>query len=368
LSIRILVLNERDLEHPRSGGAEVHVHEIFRRLAARGFDVTLLTSSFPGAESHCRQDGIDVRRLGGLAVYYPRVVAFVARQTRAGRFDIVVDCLNKAVFCAPLYSAAPVLAICHHLVGGNAFAQAAWPIAAVVWVIERFLPWVYRDTPFVAISESTRDDLMSRGVAGDRISIVEVGVELPARPTKPIQTRGENLVYVGRLVRYKRVDVLMRAAAQLVPRFPNLRFDIIGTGPDRPRLDRIVAEQGMGERVHFHGFVSAAQRDEIVSGARASLFASNREGFGLTVLEANALGTPVVASDAPGLRDAVRNGETGWLVAVDDVAGFADRAATLLSDEQTAQAMSAAALRWAQRFDWDRASDAVEAQIRERVR
>jgi glycosyltransferase involved in cell wall biosynthesis len=129
---RVLVLNERDPLHPRAGGAEVHVAEISKRLDAMGFEVTQLACSFPGAAREERVDGLTVRRLGPLPLYYPRVVAATARETRRGRFDVVVEHLNKLPFCAKAYSRAPVVAVNHHLFGSSAFMQVPWPIAAAV--------------------------------------------------------------------------------------------------------------------------------------------------------------------------------------------------------------------------------------------
>ena len=149
---RVLVLNERDPAHPSAGGAEIHLAEIFGRLAARGYEITLAASRFRGAAAREHLDGLEVRRLGRLPAYYPRVAWTTARETRRGRYDVVVECLNKLPFYAPLYSAAPVLALCHHLFGEVAFQQVAWPVAATVWAAERLIPPLYRSLPFVAIS------------------------------------------------------------------------------------------------------------------------------------------------------------------------------------------------------------------------
>ena len=129
---RVLVLNERDAQHPRAGGAEVHVTEIFRRLASRGFDITFTATSFPGGAGEMESDGMRIRRLGRIPYYYPRAVWNCARETRSGRYDVVVECLNKLPFYAPLYSAVPVLAIAHHLFGEAAFLQVPWPVATTV--------------------------------------------------------------------------------------------------------------------------------------------------------------------------------------------------------------------------------------------
>src|SRR5262245_53849083 len=363
---RVLVLNERDLRHPKAGGAETHVFEIMSRLAVRGFEITQLASGFAGGAREEDVEGVRVRRLGGLARYYPAAVLACARETRGGRYDVVVECLNKVPFFSPLYSAAPVLSLCHHLFGETAFLQVAWPIAATVYGLERLVPPLYRRQRFLAISESSRADLVRRGVSADRISVSHCGIRRPAlSATKPLSERPCSVSYVGRLEPYKRVDVLLRAAAQLVDRFPELRLVLIGRGSDRPRLEALAARLGLAPRVQFAGFVADELRDELLAQSRVCVCPSEKEGWGLTVIEANATATPVVASDAPGLRDSVRSGETGYLVPTGDVAAFAERIGALLRADAAAERMAAAALAWSRRFDWDLAAaqvaDAIDA-------
>ena len=360
---RVLVLNERDPLHPKAGGAEVHVAEIFARIAARGAEVTLASSRFAGAAVREEVRGMRVQRIGRVPLYYPRAAWVCARDTRRERYDVVVECLNKLPFLAPLYSAAPVLGLCHHLFGGTAFLQASWPVAAGVWSVERLVPRVYRKSHLVVISESTRRDLIRRGVAAERIEVHHPGTRQPGfEPPGPSQRR-HRVAYVGRLERYKKVDVVLRAAARLVERFPELQIDIIGRGSDRARLERVAAEVGLADRTHFAGFVSDDERDGLLAAARVCVCPSAKEGWGLSVIESNALGTPNVATDAPGLRDSVRDGETGFLVPDGDVEAFAARMGSLLGDDALAERMSAAAIAWSRDFDWDRTAARMEASL-----
>jgi glycosyltransferase involved in cell wall biosynthesis len=361
--MRILLLNERDPEHPDAGGAETHVHEVFRRLAARGHSVTELVSSFPQAEPRAEREGIRFERLGKLPLYYPRAALACARRSRSGEFDVVVECLNKMPFLAPLYAARPVLGLCHHLFGSTAFVQVAWPVAAAVWCAERAIPATYRHSWIVAISESTRVDLVERGLDPRRIDVQPPGIRLPELVPYAITQREALIVYVGRLETYKRIDILLDAVARLATEQPDLHLAIVGRGAARSRLERRAAKLGIAERVSFPGFVSDAERDVWLARARVCVCPSVKEGFGLTVIEANALGTPNVASDAPGLRDAVRDGETGFLVPEGDAAALAARIAALLTDDELADRMSQAALAWSRSFDWERAADGMERSL-----
>jgi len=134
-------------------------------------------------------------------------------------------------------------------------------------------------------------------------------------------------------------------------------------GPARPGLEALARELGLADRTHFTGFVSDAERDRLLAASRVCVCPSEKEGWGLTVVEANAMGTPVVASDADGLRDSVRDGKTGFLVADGDVAAFSHRIGELLRDDALAVETSAAALAWSRRFDWDVAADEMAAAI-----
>lgn len=365
---RVLVLNERDPRHPKAGGAETHVSEIFGRLVQRGFEVSQFSAGFAGGDACEEVGGIEVRRLGPLPLYYPRVVATTARETRAGRYDVVVECLNKVPFYSPLYSRAPVLALCHHLFGEVAFRQVSWPVAAVVWSSERLIPAVYARRPFLAISESSRDDLVRRGIAAEQVLVSHPGIDRPRTPVQVESPRDCHVAYVGRLEVYKKVDLLLAAMARLAARFPSARITIIGRGPARPRLEALAHELGLADRTRFTGFVTDAERDALLVQARVCVCPSEKEGWGLTVIEANATGTPVVATDADGLRDSVRHGETGFLVADGDVEGFAGRIGELLADDALAIRMSRAALEWSRRFDWERAAgDMADAIVRARA-
>jgi len=365
---RVLILNERDPRHPKAGGAETHVSEIFGRLARRGYEVTQLSAGFAGGAESEWVDDVRVRRLGRLARYYPAAVAVTARETRASRFDVVVECLNKVPYYSPLYARAPVLALCHHLFGEVAFQQVSWPVAAAVWTSERLIPAVYGRRPFLAISESSKDDLVRRGIPAEQVVVSHPGIRRPRVPFSVERPRGHHVVYVGRLEAYKKVDVLLKAMARIAPRFPDARITVMGRGPARPRLEALAAELGLADRTVFTGFVSDDERDALLAEARVCVCPSEKEGWGLTVIESNATGTPVVATDADGLRDSVRDAETGFLVADEDVPGFADRIGELLGDDELALRMSRAALAWSQRFDWDRAAaDMADAIARARA-
>ena len=364
-TLRVLILNERDPRHPAAGGAELHVFEIFGRLAARGHSVTALCERFAGSAAHERIDGIEVRRLQRVPLYYASAARTCARESAAGHFDVVVECLNKMPFLSPLYSRVPVLALSHHLFGSTAFREVAWPIASAVWAAEKCIPAVFRRSRFVTISESSKRDLVTRGVPPEHVRVSACGIAAPRVAFDLERPRPPRIAYVGRLAHYKRVDVVLQAVARLRTRFAGLEALVIGRGPAQAGLEALARELGVADCTRFTGFVTDDERDALVASSRVCVCPSEKEGWGLTVIEANAVGTPVVAADAPGLRDSVRHAETGYLVPAGDVSGFAERISQLLADDALAARMGHSALRWSRHFDWDRAADEMEETLME---
>jgi glycosyltransferase involved in cell wall biosynthesis len=225
------------------------------------------------------------------------------------------------------------------------------------------LPLFYRACPILAISESSRDDLRRRGLPADHIQVSHPGIDRPARTVDLETTRPRRIVYVGRLERYKRVDLALRATHSLVERFPDLELVVIGRGSERPRLEALARELGIADRTRFTGFVEREERDALLATSRVCVLPSEKEGWGLAVIEANAVGTPVVAADVPGLRDSVREGETGLLVTAGDAAAFENGLARLLEEDAFTLDLRRRAREWSDRFDWESAADEVQQAI-----
>jgi glycosyltransferase involved in cell wall biosynthesis len=366
--MNILLVNWQDLRNPQAGGAEIHLFELFTRIAAAGHRVRLVCSGFDGAADVEMVDGIEVHRTGDRHTFALRGRPAVRRAIRQEAPDIVVDDINKLPLYTPTLTDRPVYALVPHLFGTTAFDEVSWPMAATVWAAERFIPAVYRRAWFHAISESTRDDLVQRGIPRNRIAVVHPGVD--CRRYTPAAVPGRDpgrFVYLGRLKRYKGVEHLIGAVAVARTRGADVTVDIAGSGDDRPRLERLARDQGVADSVRFLGFVDEATKLSLLRRAVANVFPSPKEGWGITVMEAAACGTPSVASNSPGLRDSVRDGHTGLLVPHGDVAALADAMLRLADDATLVDTMGVAARAHAERLSWDAAAGAVETHLRELV-
>jgi glycosyltransferase involved in cell wall biosynthesis len=360
--VRILLVNWQDRENPQAGGAEIHLHEIFGRLAARGHDVTLLCGGWPGCPPRASLDGIDVVRVGTRLSWPALARGAYKRLFRGHPHDVLVEDINKMPLYTPRWGARRVVALVPHLFGGTAFQELAAPLAAVVWLSERPIARVYSDVPFHAISESTADDLVARGIRRQLIRVIYPGIDTRHYTPDP-DSRAATPVfsYLGRLKRYKGIDIVIRAFAEAA--LPDATLEIAGSGDHRAALERLAASLDLGRRARFLGRISEDDKVSLLRRSWALAFASPKEGWGITNLEAAACGTPVVASNSPGIRESVRDGETGFLVPHGDTAAMAAALRRIAGSPSLVRTLGANARQFAESFTWERAALETESHL-----
>lgn len=351
---RLLAVNFRDPAHPEAGGAELHLEEILLEAVRRGHHVTWLAAGFAGAAPEAEHRGLRIVRRGAWWNFNLVLPGVLRREFSDPPPDWVVEDINKVPCFTPWWTRAPVAVIVPHLFGTTAFREASPPVAAYVVALERLIPAAYRRSRFLAISDSTRDDLVARGIAAERVAVVHCGLDHgayrpdPATPRHPRPT----VLYIGRLRRYKGVDWVLRALPGVLARVPDARLVVVGDGPHARALRRDAERRGLAGHVEFAGFVPRAEKVRLLREAWVLVQPSPKEGWGLTVVEAGACGTAVVAADAPGLRDSVRRDETGLLVPYGDDAALAAALARVLSDRALRERLGANGVAWAARFTW----------------
>lgn len=358
--LRILVVNWQDRENPQGGGAEEHLHQVFGRLARRGHRVTLLCSGWKGCAPTAELDGIEVHRTGGRYTFNLAAPLYCQRHLQDPAFDVAVEDLNKVPMLAPVWAGARAdLLLVHHLFGATAFREANPLLATATWLFERIIPVAYRGLPCVAVSQSTLEDLGRRGLDPSRIAVIRNGVELDGLGPAATRFADPTVVYLGRLKRYKRVDLVLAAVARLREGGTRVKMIVAGKGDARPALEDTARRLGIEDSVHFAGFVPDEQKRELLSRSWVHALTSPKEGWGITSIEASACGTPTVASNSPGLRETVRHGETGLLVPHGDVDALAAALGRTLQPE-TRDRMGRAARTMAERYTWDGVADAFE--------
>ena len=360
--MRLLLVNWQDRENPLAGGAEIHLHEIFGRLAAQGNQITLLCGGWPGCAPRATLDGMEIVRVGTRYTFPFLARSYFRRRLARGGFDLMVEDINKVPLYTPRWGGPPVVALVPHLFGGTAFQELAAPLAAAVWLAERPLGRAYRGIPFEAISSSTAADLAARGIPRSAVEVIYPGIDTVSyTPCASERADTPVFAYLGRLKRYKGVQHVITAFAALG--HPTARLEIAGAGDYQPALEQLAASLDLGERVRFLGRISEEEKLRLLRRAWALVFASPKEGWGITNLETAACGTPVVASNSPGIRESVRDGETGYLVTHGNDAAMASAMGRIAGDVHLVARLGAQARSFAETFTWERAANETAAHL-----
>jgi glycosyltransferase involved in cell wall biosynthesis len=361
---RILFLNWRDQSNPAAGGAESYTEQIAQRFVRAGAILTLFTSAYEGAPPYDWTNGYLVIRKGSRFGVYVAAARYLKRY--ASHYDAVVDFQNGIPFFSPLWAPArtPIVCVLHHVHQGQFSIYFRWPVSQVGRLLEsRVSRRVYGNRPLIAVSPSTRAEM--RHTLGFRgpVHIVPNGIDLPQfsslrRSPKP------SIALVTRLVPHKQLHHLVEVVPDLLRRWPDLRVDIAGTGASREALLDHVRRLGLEDAVALPGRVSEKTKSDLLSRAWLTVAPSLAEGWGLTIIEANAMGTPAVAYDVPGLRDSVRHAVTGWLVQPDqNLASAISSALDELSDPRRQHLIASQARAWAARFSWDSSAERLASVL-----
>jgi len=357
------------------GGIERRNYELATRLSDR-HEVHYITWRHWGAARRAPHDGFTVHGVGAPRPFYGddgkrtvgEATAFAMRllpALRQRQYD-VIDC--SATPYLPLYSCAlaarltrtPLIATWHEFWGDHWTAYL--PERPVVARIAQRLEAGCRPLGDirVAVSPFTARRL-AEGPGGVTARVVGNGVSLDA--IKRIAPSGEpsDIVFVGRLIDDKKVDVLLQAVHRLLGEFPGIRCTIVGDGPERDHLERLTASLSLGEHVRFTGHVEDGQTFASMKAAKVFALPSIREGFGITVIEAQASGcVPVVARGAhTAAPDLVRHDVDG-LVCDPTPESLASSLGSLLRDPGRQASMKAQAERSALKSDWDSLARDIE--------
>jgi glycosyltransferase involved in cell wall biosynthesis len=352
-NLNILVINWQDITHPRAGGAEVHFHEIFKRVAENGHRVRLLCCKYPAASARETIDGIEIIRAGNRQFFNLYVPFYYKKLKKDQDYDIVIDDINKIPFYTPLYVNRPICAISHHFFGKSIYLETTVLPATIVFCAEKLVPFIYRNTPFAVVSKSTKMELREQGVRST-IDLLPNAVDTSVYKSIQDSKSAEPVIgYFGRLKKYKSIEHLFLVFPLILERVPNAHLMIVGDGDDKPRLEKMAENLGIREKVTFTGYVSTQTKVELLNKMWLAVNTSPKEGWGLTVIEANACGTPVVASNSPGLCDSVVDGKTGILYEYGNTSQLSEKILSLINNPEQRRSLSQEAIRWAKKFNWD---------------
>lgn len=349
---RVHALAWRDLDDVEAGGSEVHIAEIAKRWAAAGVEVTLRTSWAQGQPTEAMRDGYKVIRRAGRHMVFPRA-AFAEMTGQTGPRDLLIEIWNGMPFLSPAWCWGPRIVFLHHvhaemwnMVLGEKLGNLGQLFEAKV------APPLYRRTHIVTLSESSKREMVDDlGFRDDKVTVVHPGIDPRFSPTADVARSPEPLVVAcGRLAPVKRYDMLVRAAAKAREQVPGLRLHIVGEGYERPLIEATIDEVGGADWVVLRGHLTDAEQLELYRQAWIIASASAREGWGMTLTEAAACGTPAVATRIAGHADAVVDGVSGVLA--DDEAGLAEAMVDVLGDPRRLDQLRQGALARAAALTW----------------
>jgi glycosyltransferase involved in cell wall biosynthesis len=357
---RIQIVAWRDLDHPEAGGSEMHAARIAERWAEAGIDVTLTASRAPGAPRSDHTGGYRIGRPAGRYLVFPTVgAAGLAERLRPSRTaaaaapDATVEVWNGMPFFSPLWSAHPRLVFLHHVHGGMWDLVLPAGLAAIGKFVERRLaPDIYRATPVVTLSESSRQAIIeSLGMTPQQVTVVPPGVDERFQPGGRPEPH-PFVVAVGRLVPYKRFDLLVEVLVRVRERHPDLTAVIAGEGSERPALEALVARHGATDWISLPGRVDDDTLLDLYQRAWLLMSTSAYEGWGLTITEAAACGTPAVVSPIAGHVDAVWPGASGYLA--EPGPAMEDGVNAVLDNQIVRRRLRSGALERVRFLTWDR--------------
>lgn len=335
----------------------MYIQELGKRWVKQGHSVTVFCGWDGAGGRNGKIDGVNIIRRGGFYTVYPFAVVYYLLKLR-GHFDIVVDSENGIPFFTPLFVGVPKILLIHHVHQEVFRKHLVYPLSTLAQFLEsRLMPYVYQNPLTVTVSESSKKDIVELGLSEEgNIHVVTPGIDT-SKFFKLPKSKDPAFVYLGRLKPYKNIDVAIEAFSRLHKKFPKARFTIAGFGESLEELKRLAKKLDLEEAVEFTGRVSDEQRARLLAESWVAIQPSSIEGWGFTVIEANASATPVIASDVRGLRDSVRDGVTGILVSPHDSQALSAAMERLVLDKDLRFTLSENASLWAIQFNWEKCAD-----------
>lgn len=346
----------RDLDDDEAGGSEVHAHSIAAIWAQSGLQVTMRTSTAVGQPASARRDGYTVSRQAGRYGVFPRS-ALAEITGRLGPCDGLVEIWNGMPFMSPLWWRKPRVIWLHHVHGPMWGMTLPGPVAkAGVLLEERIAPKFYRHQPIVTLSPSSEEELVHElGFPADNVTVIPPGLN-PFFTPGGQRSDAPLAVAVGRLVPVKDFPRLVRVMAGVRERVPNAELVIVGEGYERDRIVDTIRQCGGQDWVRLAGRVTDDELRDLYRRAWLAVSVSVREGWGMTLTEAAACGTPTVATDISGHADAVARDRSGLLRSTD--AELVDAITTVMTDERRRTELQSGALSRAAELTWERTAQA----------
>ena len=345
--MRILWFNWRDIRNPEAGGAEVYTHEVMKRLVKRGHEMTLFTAKFKGCQLNENINGIDIIREGNKYTVYIEAKNYL--KSYGPHYDLIIDEINTRPFLIPKFvKDKQVIAVIHQLAREFWFYETRFPLNYIgYYYLEKKWLSNYKNIPTLALSDSTKADVEELGFK--RVFVVPPGLNVTPLSNVKEKEANPTIVFIGRLKKAKLPHHALEAFSIIKQEIHDAKMWIIGDGYFRKKLESFGSKD-----VTFYGYIPNEEKKyDLLSRAHIILVPAVREGWGLVVTEANAMGTPAIGYDVPGIRDSIKHGETGITIMEKTPAAMAQQVISLLRDSNRLYKYSKSALESSRQFSWD---------------
>lgn len=371
---RILFLSWRDIKSPKKGGAEVFTHQMLKNIDKEKFEITHFSPIYSGLPAEETIDGVKYIRKGNIFTVIP--YAIIHYITRRKSIDYVVDQCNTHRFFTPLWvSRSKRIFFIHQMTKEIWFRNTKAPFSYIGYYFEKLMTYIYKGNRTFTVSNSTKKDLIDMGLNSSKILILPEGIDFVPWDKKGFleKERDITFTYVGRFSKYKGIDATIESFGMIKRDHPDAKLWIIGK-KDQRYIDEVLIPimnsynliemdgAGSGD-VKFFGFVSDELKLELMSRSHYLVFPSEREGWGLTITEAAAVGTPSIVYNSAGLVDAVEGGNRGYIVSENTAVGLYKMMSHVVGENVEYEYMRDMAHEYSKRFQWIRTAEVFEGYM-----
>lgn len=359
--MNILILNWRDIKNPKAGGAEILTHELSKRLVKQGHSVTQFSSLFYGAKKNEVIEGVkivrdghpDLRRLFS-SVHFKAIQYY--RNGSFGKIDIVLDEVHGIPFFTPLYVKEKKVALICEYAGSLWDIAVAPPFNYLGKFVEKIYPFFYKNVSLITISKSSKKELEQKLFKRNHFSIITPGCSTPTVLNPLKKSKNLSLIFIARLAKSKGVENAIETLKLICEFYPDVVLHIVGRGEANylSELRNLVKGKKLEKNVIFHGFVSEKEKIRLIDKCHFLIIASEKEGWGLTVHEANARGVPAISYNVDGIRDVLKININGVLTKKNNPGCLAKETLTVFQDKKLYNLMAKQSILERKKYTWEK--------------
>lgn len=359
----ILWCTWKDRSNPDAGGAETVNEELAKRLVKQGFHIIFLVAHFPGAKEKEHKDGYTIIRLGNKWTVYYKAYRYIKRHLKNWP-DIIIDEMNTIPFCTTRYTKKRNILIVHQLCRKIWFHQMFFPLNIIGYLAEPLYLRVLKKTPAITISQSTKRDLQRYGFRRKNIHIIRVGIEI--QPILHIQENKKfkqpTILSIGSIRPMKKTHHILKAFELLKPTVPNAQLLIAGSAKTAygTKVLRMIEKSKYKNDIKYYGTVNEEQKISLLQQSHILCSTAEKEGWGLTVTEANSQGTPAIVYNTDGLRDSVKHNNTGIVCTENTPNNLAENITDLLKNKKKYELLQHRAWKWSKTINFDNSAKDFE--------